>query len=152
MSVISKYGHNTNTLLHWYFPIWGDISWAVASELSTRTGKDSAIMFYTQNKRRVVVALGSAVSAYGSPLLRVVLHWSHWLPYKKLVLSVVLSKIYGNSSTSGVTSTLLLTCVYFLLQPLCEADCKCLLITDNQTEIYCSSVFVSNQGHFQLAL
>ncbi len=31
----------------------------------------------TQNKRRVVVALVSVISAYGSPLVRVVLHWSH---------------------------------------------------------------------------
>ncbi len=38
---------------------------------------------YTQIKRRVVLALVSVILEYDSTLMRVVLHWSHWLPYKK---------------------------------------------------------------------
>ncbi len=61
--------------------------------------------YYTQTKSRVEVAPVRALSAYGSPVMRVVLHW--------------LSKIYGNSSTSGVISTLLLMCVCPFQGPFC---------------------------------
>ena len=39
---------------------------------------------YTQTKSRVEVALVRAISAYGSSIMRVVLHWAHWLPYKTM--------------------------------------------------------------------
>ncbi len=74
-------------------------------------------LFYTQTKSRVEVTPVRAILAYGSPLMRVVLHWSYWLPYKKyrdtlsqekLMFIVVYS--YGEAG-AGVTSTLLLMCV-----------------------------------------
>ncbi len=38
----------------------------------------------TQNKRTVVIALVSPISAYDYPSMRVVLHWAHRLPYKNI--------------------------------------------------------------------
>ncbi len=65
------------------FKIWS--YWVLASLLDANLciNKYINILYYTQNKRRVVIALVSPISACNSPLMRVVLHWAHWLPYKK---------------------------------------------------------------------
>ncbi len=61
--------------IQWFsqLPLHSVRKWNVDSWWPGRT------QHYTQTKSRVDITPVRAISAYGSPFMRIVLHWSHWL-------------------------------------------------------------------------